>query len=199
MEMDCIMVDQPLKSEALPPLGLFPTYCLEPGKDDLRVTTEFGSVTFIRTRMGRFQNKSVAVEVNGELLGKTAITAQVSALTGAKLTAVDFQETPGMEKTGTGQIRMSGSVIAGSIINKIQPLYPDSAKRNHIQGTVILHGIIGTDGHVHSLHIISTPDPDLAIASIFAVRQWTYKPYLLNGLPTEVDTTMTVNFSFGPG
>jgi protein TonB len=48
------------------------------------------------------------------------------------------------------------------------------------------------------MKLISTPDPDLAIAALAAVRQWTYKPYLLNGEPTELQTTITVNFNFGP-
>jgi len=86
--------------------------------------------------------------------------------------------------------------MAGNILSKPQPIYPESAKRDRTEGTVILRAIIARDGRVASLHIISTPSPDLAIAAIAAVRRWTYRPYLLNGLPTEVDTTITVNFSF---
>jgi TonB family protein len=69
---------------------------------------------------------------------------------------------------------------------------------NHTSGRVILQARIGSDGHVHGLKVISTPDADLAIASLAAVRQWTYKPYLLNGEPVDVNTQITVNFSFGP-
>lgn len=53
---------------------------------------------------------------------------------------------------------------------------------------------IGRDGRIHALKVISSPDADLAIASLAAVRQWTYKPYLFNGMPVDVNTLITVNF-----
>lgn len=60
-----------------------------------------------------------------------------------------------------------------------------------------MHAIIGRDGHIRSLRLISAADPSLAVSAIAAVRRWTYQPYVLNGTPTEVDTTITVNFTFG--
>jgi len=93
--------------------------------------------------------------------------------------------------------RVSTAVMQGQILQKVQPVYPQSAKENGIQGTVILHAIIGTDGHVERLEAISGP-PELATAALDAVKQWTYKPYLLNGEPTEVDTTVVVNFNLQP-
>ncbi len=199
LEEDCLMLDQPLKTVAYPPLGLFPTYCLDSGKDDLRVSTELGSITFIRNRVGRFQNRSVAVDLSGVSQGVTTVSAHVSSLSGTKLTEADFQPSPEMATAGLALVRMSGGMMAGAIVKKVPPVYPYEAKLHHVEGAVVLHAIIGTDGHVHSLHIVSTPDSDLAMAAIAAVKQWTYKPYLLNGLPTEVDTTVTVNFAFGPG
>jgi protein TonB len=59
-----------------------------------------------------------------------------------------------------------------------------------------MHAIIGRDGRVHKLTLISYGDGELAMASLYAVRQWTYKPYILNGEPTEVDTTITVNYNY---
>jgi TonB family protein len=93
-----------------------------------------------------------------------------------------------------GPIRISGGVAAGQIISKVNPVYPPEAKEKGIQGTVVLHAIIGKDGTVQQLAVISGP-PVLADSAIDAVKQWVYKPYLLNGDPTEVDTTITVNFS----
>ena len=62
-------------------------------------------------------------------------------------------------------------------------------------GTVVLHAIIGRDGHIHTLRVVATPDVDLATAALAAVRTWTYRPYLLNGEPVEIDTTVIVNFA----
>jgi TonB family protein len=88
--------------------------------------------------------------------------------------------------------------MAGLKTSGVNPHYPETSRRNHVSGSVILRARIGSDGDIHSLKVISTPDADLAIASLAAVRQWTYKPYLLNGEPVDVDTQITVNFFFGP-
>lgn len=197
--LECIMLDEPLKTVAYPPLGLFPTYCFDVGKDSLRITTELGSITFVRNRTGRFQNKQVPVDLGGRTNSTTVVTAHLRSLGGMKLSDLDFVPAPEMEATNSTRVQISGGVMAGTILNKTRPIYPQNAKVNRVQGSVVLHAIIGRDGHIQSLHVLSTPDPELAMASVAAVRKWTYKPYLLNGLPTEVDTTITVDFSFGPG
>ena len=94
-----------------------------------------------------------------------------------------------------GQIRVGSDVMQGHLLSKVQPVYPDAARSNSTTGTVILSAQIGADGHVHALRPVSAPDPDLVISAIAAVRQWTYTPYLLNGIPTPVSTTITVNYS----
>jgi len=77
-------------------------------------------------------------------------------------------------------------------------VYPPIAKQAHVQGAVVLHAIIGKDGRIKNLSVISG-NAMLTQAAVDAVQNWRYKPYLLNGEPTEVDTTVTVNFSFGGG
>jgi protein TonB len=98
----------------------------------------------------------------------------------------------------TGPARISGGVIAGNILVKTQPIYPPIAKAAHVGGTVVLHAIIAKNGTIQSLSAVSGPDM-LKGAALDAVRQWRYKPYLLNGEPTEVDTTITVNFNLNGG
>jgi len=83
--------------------------------------------------------------------------------------------------------------MASNIIGKVSPVYPHEARTAKIQGTVVLHAIIGKDGKVDKLVVISGPR-ELQTAALDAVRRWTYKPYLLNGNPTEVETTISVNF-----
>jgi protein TonB len=89
-------------------------------------------------------------------------------------------------------------VVSGNILEKTQPVYPPIAKQAHVQGTVVLHAVIGKDGRIKNLNVISG-NAMLTQAAVDAVQNWRYKPYLLNGEPTEVDTTVTVNFSFGGG
>jgi protein TonB len=86
--------------------------------------------------------------------------------------------------------RISSGVMQGLLLKKVDPVYPGDAR---VEGTVVLHAIIGKDGHVQSLEAVSGPAM-LKGAAIDAVRQWTYKPYLLNGEPVEVDTTVVIEF-----
>ena len=95
-------------------------------------------------------------------------------------------------------IRVSGGVIAGLKISGAAPVYPPDAKAQGIAGAVVMHAIIDRDGHVENLTVVAG-NALLADAALDAVKTWIYKPYLLNGQPTEVDTTITVNFNLGSG
>ncbi len=91
-------------------------------------------------------------------------------------------------------VRVFGGVMAGQLRSRVSPKYPQAAKDAHIQGTVLLHALIGKDGVVDQLTVISGA-PELTPSALDAVRQWTYEPYLLNGQPTEVDTTITITYT----
>ena len=93
-----------------------------------------------------------------------------------------------------GPIRISGGVMAGHNVSKVPPMYPAEARRQHVEGAVVLAVRIGKDGQIEDLQPVSGPGALLQAAGD-AVRQWTYQPYLLNGQPVEVNTTVTVNFS----
>lgn len=80
------------------------------------------------------------------------------------------------------------------MLTTVPPIYPSNARRKGIQGAVVLHAIIGKDGHIRMLEVVSGPE-ELRGATLDAVRQWTYKPYLLNGVPTEVDTKISINYT----
>lgn len=94
------------------------------------------------------------------------------------------------------RVRVTSGVTEGLLIHKVMPEYPQAAKAARMQGTVVLGAIIGKDGTVKGLKVVSGP-PILAQAAIAAVKEWRYKPYYLNGQPTEVDTTINVNFKLG--
>jgi TonB family protein len=95
----------------------------------------------------------------------------------------------------TGQtIRVGGNVQAANLIRKVTPVYPADAKSARIQGTVQLNATIAPDGTVQDLQVTSG-HPLLAQAALDAVRQWVYRPTLLNGAPVTVVTTIDVNFT----
>jgi protein TonB len=98
-----------------------------------------------------------------------------------------------------GPARISGGVIAGTILQRTQPIYPPIAKVAHMSGTVVLRAIISKSGTIEKLEVASTTNAMFNNAALDAVKQWKYKPYVLNGDPTEVDTTITVNFTLNGG
>jgi protein TonB len=91
------------------------------------------------------------------------------------------------------KLRVSEGVAAGNLLRKIEPQYPQMAKIAHIQGDVILAATISKNGAIENLHQVSG-HPILVQAAMEAVKQWKYKPYLLNGEPVEVETTIKVSF-----
>ncbi|MFZ0317694.1 MAG: energy transducer TonB [Candidatus Sulfotelmatobacter sp.] len=88
----------------------------------------------------------------------------------------------------------SQGVAAGLIVSRVSPIYPPEARRARISGTVIMKAIINETGDVASLELISG-HPMLAPAAMDAVKQWKYKPYLVNGKAVVVDTQVQVNFA----
>jgi len=91
------------------------------------------------------------------------------------------------------RVRVSQGVSTGLLLHKVNPIYPEEAKRAGIQGTVVLKAEISKEGRIADLQVISGPE-ELAAAAIGAVQQWRYKPYLLMGNPMVVETTIQVNF-----
>jgi periplasmic protein TonB len=92
------------------------------------------------------------------------------------------------------RVRVSQGVTQGLLVRKINPTYPPLAKQARISGAVVLQAEISKDGSIQNLHVLSG-HPMLVPSALEAVKQWKYKPYILNGEPVEVETTITVNFT----
>lgn len=92
------------------------------------------------------------------------------------------------------RIRVASRVAEANLIRDVPPQYPTEAGRSRIEGTVVLMAVIGKDGSVTDVRVESGL-PILAQAAIDAVKQWRYKPYMMNGEPVEVDSRITINFT----
>jgi protein TonB len=102
-------------------------------------------------------------------------------------------------KVATPQrVRVSGGVTAGLLTKRIQPTYPPLARTARIQGKVLLQAQISKSGDIQNLQVISG-HPMLIQSALDAVKQWKYRPYMLNGEAVEVDTTIEVNFTLAGG
>jgi TonB family protein len=195
--LECIMLSQQIKRVAFAPLGLFPTYCFDAGKDVLRASFQFGGQLVVRNAMATFGAKTVATDVSVNIDSVLVAKAEVVLLRTEQIPESEFTPEAAVKEQGPELVRVSNGIMAANLLTKPDPIYPESAKANHVSGTVIMRAVIASDGRIHLLKLVSTPDPDLAIAAIAAVRRWTYKPYVLNGMPVSVDTTITVNFEIG--
>jgi protein TonB len=94
------------------------------------------------------------------------------------------------------KLAISSGVMAGNKIAGLDPTYPAIARAAHIQGTVVLQATISKTGAIEDLRILSG-QPMLVNAALDSVKTWRYRPYLLNGDPVEVDTTINVVFNLG--
>lgn len=105
---------------------------------------------------------------------------------------VDAPE-PVLQPTKKNPIRVGGNVQASRLIHRVEPEYPELAKRARVSGLVILQVIVSESGAVEEVKIVRG-HPLLNDAALRAVRQWRYSPYFLNGEPIPVTATVTVNF-----
>jgi TonB family protein len=207
--MHCILArskPSPLQSELPPNTAFGPideeAYCLSDADRFLRLKQWFPEVVLVYNKLHPFGTKAVPYDIlltQGKLVHGRF---QVDTLeTWTPEDAVFVPTTDAQEDTQSAgpAVGVTGGVIAGNIISKRNPEYPPFAKATHLQGSVVLAALITKQGTIEDLEVLASPGPSLSEAAKEAVKQWRYKPYLLNGLPTEVDTTITVNFAFGPG
>jgi TonB family protein len=119
--------------------------------------------------------------------------APASATESAEGNSVDATTPVATNVADQPRVRISRDESAALLISKVLPVYPSTAQQARIQGTVVLQAAISKDGTVESLREISG-HPFLIPAAIDAVKQWRYKPYMLNGTPRAVETEISVNF-----
>jgi len=134
---------------------------------------------------------------------KTTTAANIPAdcgatgVAGAAYGVAGASANPSATNTGpTGPVRVRSGVVAGMMLSKVNPVYPAEARKAGVQGVVIMHAIISKTGTIEDLKVISGPEL-LQQAAVDAVQRWTYSPYILDCKPVEVETSITVNFTFG--
>ena len=193
--LDCIMLAQPLKGIPVEPLGLYPTYCLDAAKNSLLATYELGTIATVQNSVGLFQKLTVATSFNINIGPTKMAEGKLTMLSSMKPDPAQFVKAEGFEPAAK-PTPVDGNFMNDQALMRMPPVYPAAAKSKHIDGAVVLHAIIGHDGHVQALQLKSAEDTDLALAALYAARQWTYKPFLVNGKPVDVDTTLTVRFQY---
>ncbi len=175
-------------------------YCLSENEPLLRTEQQRYGMVVIFNKVVKFGGHMLAEDITIQQNGRMRGHLQVQTLAAAPELKEADMPTPEPDRVkidASGKSRVAGGVMAGNIVTKVAPFYPETAKQNHIQGTVLLAAIIAKDGAIRQLEVVSAPSDDLADAAVQAVSQWRYTPYLVNGEPAEVDTTVTVHFMMG--
>lgn len=163
-----------------------------------RISTK---VQIIKDDVGALPPPSVTDGVVGGVPGGTpggALGGVLGGIVNSSSYVVPELSKPPAPKPTLQRVRVSQGVTTGLLISRVEPDYPIVAHEARVQGTVVLNAVIGKDGRVERLQLASG-NPLLVQAAIDAVRQWRYKPFLLNGQPVEIETTVTVNFQLHNG
>ena len=154
------------------------------------------------------QNKTVTWGISGpgSILPSGLYTAPSTVPPGGESVQINVTSNADPTKHATGsfrlvantaapqRVRVSQGVAEGNLIHQVSPTYPPTARSAGIQGTVVLKAVIGKDGLVHDLQVVSG-QPALTNSALAAVKQWRYQPYRLDGEAVEVETTIIVNFT----
>ncbi|MHB1960022.1 MAG: TonB family protein [Acidobacteriaceae bacterium] len=142
----------------------------------------------------------IMMERGKQLRGAARLAAMVAVMLLSGAAVVSMVETHVTVRAANNPagnkhvLHVSAGEMASRIEKRVMPKYPEAAKKARIQGKVVLNAIIGKDGTIESLKVVSGPK-ELQRSSLDAVRQWTYKPFLLKGNPVEVETTISVVYS----
>lgn len=156
----------------------------------------------------------VYTKFRGYLIGETIAASSQEALDqfANSLQQISFREDQvnpncvvagdGMPGGATGaarpmRVRVSEGVSKAMLIKKVPPEYPADARQAHIEGQVVMQVEIDQQGNIQDVKLVSG-HPLLAPSALEAVKQWKYKPYLLNGQPVNVESQVVVNFTLSP-
>jgi TonB family protein len=200
VKLPCIMVIPHLPQtgkEVAVPIGSSPTYCFDPNMPVLRIGYDYSSVTTEFGHIIKVQDKYLSREIHIYYGKRELLSINVDSIT--NLSPSDPALTPPADATVVkiDKVNVPAVVMTGMLVKKQPPIYPLLAKAEHISGTVLIQGTIGKDGRIRDLRVILSSSPLLSDSALQAVSQWEYKPYLLNGEPVEVETTVNVTYSLG--
>jgi len=198
VKLPCFSINPPMQKPAKLQVAQYGSFCFDTHLPILLLTFRFSSVTTEFHKIVEFQNKYLPRAINvfyekRELLSATVDTIEL-------MDPSDPALKPPQDTTVVKAIKkmqIGAGVMAGMLVRKQQPVYPEGAKSAGISGNVLLEATIGKDGKIHDLRVILSSSSLLSDSAMEAVSHWEYKPYLLNGEPVEVETTVNVIYSLG--
>jgi hypothetical protein len=189
-------------SFTLPEANTFTTdgplsYCFMAGTDQFVISYQASQTVVARVRVGTFQSKQVPAALLISSLGHKRAEGTTTTLETFTPSADDFALQPTLHPLDTPVEVLPTNTLLGLILVSDPPHYPVSAKSRHVEGSPKFDVVIGTDGRILSKSLSNKADPDLTDAARQAMTHWIYRPYLIDGIPVQVKTTITINFTLG--
>jgi TonB family protein len=175
-----------------------PTYCFDPQQPILILKSLNDGVTESYGNFVGIQERDLPRSLVEAVNGRRFLAVTVNAIGG--LDPADAALTPPADARAGDALLLDvpERFVDGQRIKGSMPDYPEEAKASRLTGTVMIEAQIGKDGQIHDMQVISSPGPLLTASALKAVGKWEYKPYLLNGEPVEVRTTIHVNYALRP-
>jgi TonB family protein len=174
-----------------------PSFCFDQSKPILLYSNSSHLTTqTIYNDFVLFEGSHVAREVKCFFLGRPALTIHIDTLEPISGDGSSVVAPPSSALPVVRRLELFSGGSSNHAVKKVPPEYPEDAKAQHIEGTVILYATLSTTGRVRTLRVLSGPQL-LQKAAVDAVRQWLYKPFLMDGEPVEVNTLVTMIFNLG--
>ena len=174
--------------------SLFHTYCINTRVGLLLGIYSFGTQVVKFSNFKQIEGRYLAREVYFREDARNILSAKVDTID--TLSPTDPALTPPQEAKPVtiDRVQLGADIAEGLLVKRVAPAYPQDAKDSHIQGKVVFQAIIGIDGRVRDLQLLSASSASLANSAFWSVSQSQYKPYVRNGKPVEVETTVDVTY-----
>ena len=167
------------------------------GNRDMTVTNNTGDFSFSSLEAGHYSVEVLSTNFAGLKIKEVRVEPNQTVPLNTMFIHQADSSSPGVSDSEFPRLRMGGNTLSSLLMQQVKPIYPPAAKAARIQGVVVLEAVIGRDGTLQTPRVLN-PDtnPDLAKAAVEAVSKWRYKPSVVDGVPAEVLTNVTVNFAF---
>lgn len=204
--LPCIMLAKSNNRVANQPIGFYPSWCTEPGKDSLRVFVDDGGIAVIRNGISSFQGKDIPTDVSVTLAGTVVGTGRMEAISLDGMPSAPFTPDRDMVKAPPKPVELKGKKLENQAAKRTEPDFTQAAgvrdQSTHninggLQGDIEIRLWVGEDGQIRDMRLESYPDPGVAQTAFDAVRQWTFHPYMVEG--RAVPFTGTLDFEINKG
>jgi TonB family protein len=174
-------------------VGTYPEYCVNNAKPLLLGYYRFGSLMVRCLNFSDMQGKILPHIIDVIENAHDVLSAQVESVETITGEDAAFAPARGAIQVHAERVELGASDASRLLVKQATSVAPEEAKG--LQGKVVLRTIIGTDGGVEDVRLVSSTDPSLALSAFKSVSQRQYKPYRVNGVPAPIETTVDIDFA----